>query len=90
MTKLDPSKIEHKAVLDSCHQLEREGFEVTYLKPGADGLVTPEAVVGLIDACRDDPVGGLLAMPPIQGPPEPTAADLGPATAAKTEDKANP
>lgn len=36
------SQVEHKAVLDSCHQLEREGFEVTYLKPGADGLITPE------------------------------------------------
>ena len=47
------SAIEHKAVLDSCHQLEREGFEVTYLKPGADGLVTPEAVE---DALRDDTI----------------------------------
>ncbi len=35
-----------------------------------------------------DPItstGGLLALPPIQGPPAPTAADLGPATAAKVE-----
>ena len=30
---------EHKAVLDSFHQLEREGFEVTYLSPQSDGLI---------------------------------------------------
>ena len=32
-------KTEHKAVLDSCRQLEREGFEVTYLDPEPDGLL---------------------------------------------------
>jgi len=42
------SKIEHKAVLDSCRQLEREGFEVTYLEPGTDGLIQPEAVAAAI------------------------------------------
>jgi len=45
------SKIEHKAVLDSCRHLEREGYEVTYLDPGEDGLITPESVA---KAIRED------------------------------------
>lgn len=45
------SKVEHKAVLDTCRQLEQEGFEVTYLDPDSDGLVQPGAVAGAI---RDD------------------------------------
>ena len=32
-------KTEHKAVLDTCRQLEREGFEVTYLAPQSDGII---------------------------------------------------
>jgi cysteine desulfurase len=32
-------RTEHKAVLDSCRQLEREGFEVTYLDPEPNGLI---------------------------------------------------
>ncbi len=38
------SVIEHKAVLDSCKRLEKQGFEVTYLPVGTDGRVDPEAV----------------------------------------------
>jgi cysteine desulfurase len=45
------SKIEHKAVLDTCRQLEREGFEITYLDPDKNGLIQPQAVA---DAMRDD------------------------------------
>ncbi|CFR06805.1 cysteine desulfurase [Yersinia massiliensis] len=32
-------KTEHKAVLDTCRQLEREGFEVTYLAPQPNGII---------------------------------------------------
>ncbi len=45
------SKIEHKAVLDTCRQLEREGFEVTYLEPDKDGIIQPEVVEA---ALRED------------------------------------
>jgi cysteine desulfurase len=38
------SKIEHKAVLDPCRQLEREGFAVTYVAPDSSGVVQPESV----------------------------------------------
>ncbi|KHO65381.1 IscS subfamily cysteine desulfurase [Pseudomonas flexibilis] len=47
------SKIEHKAVLDTTRQLEREGFEVTYLEPGEDGIITPAMVEA---ALRDDTI----------------------------------
>lgn len=38
------ARTEHKAVLDPLKQLEREGFEVTYLKPDADGIIHSEQV----------------------------------------------
>jgi len=47
------SKIEHKAVLDVCRQLEKENFEVTYLDPDESGVISPQAVK---DAIREDTV----------------------------------
>ena len=47
------SKIEHKAVLDTCRHLERDGFEVTYLEPGEDGLVRADHVQ---QAIREDTI----------------------------------
>ena len=44
---------EHKATLDPCKRLQKEGFEVTYLEPGADGLITAKMVE---DAMRDDTI----------------------------------
>ena len=45
------SRTEHKAVLGPMQQLEREGFEVTYLKPDVTGIVHPQQIAG---ALRDD------------------------------------
>ncbi|OFE12215.1 cysteine desulfurase IscS [Pseudohongiella acticola] len=47
------SRVEHKAVLDSCHYLEQKGFEVTYLKPEADGSIDPARVE---EAIRGDTI----------------------------------
>jgi cysteine desulfurase len=46
-------KTEHKAVLDTCRQLEREGYEVTYLDPMANGLLDLNV---LKDAIREDTI----------------------------------
>ncbi len=44
------SQIEHKAVLDVCAQLEREDFAVTYLNPGAAGIIEPEQLAAALRA----------------------------------------
>ncbi len=41
-------KTEHKAVLDTCRQLEREGFEVTYMDPEPNGLLDLDKLVAAI------------------------------------------
>jgi cysteine desulfurase len=46
-------KTEHKAVLDTCRQLEREGFEVTYLEPLSNGLLD---ISIFKDAIREDTI----------------------------------
>ena len=38
------SKIEHKATIDSCRALELEGYDVTYLEPSKDGIVSAAQV----------------------------------------------
>ena len=47
------SKTEHKAVLDTCRHLEREGFEVTYLEPESNGLIDLKKLEA---AMRDDTI----------------------------------
>ncbi len=42
------SVVEHKAILDTCKRLESEGFQVTYLGVGKDGLVNPDDVKNAI------------------------------------------
>ena len=42
------TNFEHHAVLHTCAQLEKEGFEVTYLPVDADGLVSPEQLAAAI------------------------------------------
>ena len=44
---------EHKAVLDVCKRLQKDGFDVTFLEPGRDGIITAEMVQ---NAMRDDTI----------------------------------
>jgi len=46
-------RTEHKATLDTCRELEREGFEVTYLDVKDNGLIDWDVLVA---ACRPDTI----------------------------------
>ena len=46
-------KTEHKAVLDTVRELEREGFDATYLEPNTDGLINIDKLKAAI---RDDTI----------------------------------
>ena len=52
-THIVTSTLEHKAVLDSCACLAQEGFEITYIAPDQNGMISPEKVR---QALRDDTV----------------------------------
>jgi len=47
------SKTEHKAVLDTCRHLERDGFEITYMDPESNGLIDLDKLKAAI---RDDTI----------------------------------
>jgi cysteine desulfurase len=47
------SRIEHKAVLDPCKRLEKEGFAVTYVSPDVGGHIDPQVIAA---AMRPDTV----------------------------------
>ncbi len=47
------TSIEHHAVLECCRRLEEEGFEVTRIDPGSDGVVSADAVKA---ALREDTI----------------------------------
>lgn len=47
------STLEHKAVLDSCAYLAHEGFEITYITPDQNGMISPKKVR---EALRDDTI----------------------------------
>src|SRR5688572_33358064 len=53
------AQTEHKATLDTCKRLEKQGYEVTYLPVDAEGRVTPEQVAA---AMTDKTIHGELML----------------------------
>ena len=42
------SQIEHKAILETCKQLEKEGVEITYVPVNSDGIVSVDAIIAAV------------------------------------------
>lgn len=42
------SQIEHKAILETCKQLEKEGVEITYIPVNTEGIVSVEDIIGAV------------------------------------------
>lgn len=48
--KIVTTAIEHSSVLEACESLEKQGYEVVYLTPNEEGIVTAEAIENAVDS----------------------------------------
>ncbi len=48
-TRIVTTAIEHASVLESCRELEKEGFEVVFVKPEPDGTLPIEKLIGAVN-----------------------------------------
>ena len=48
--KIVTTAIEHSSVLEACEALQKQGYEVVYLTPNENGIVTPEALENAVDS----------------------------------------
>ena len=47
--KIVTTAAEHDSILNTCHELERQGFQVVYLKPDGEGHLSEQALADAID-----------------------------------------
>ena len=48
--KIVTTAAEHDSILNTCHELERQGFQVVYLKPDGEGHLPEQALADAIDS----------------------------------------